>query len=74
VGLVLNNTQKSGDIASLTNADILEKIVDVPLLSGLGENLTELPADWQVTLRSMIDSSRVGSIQGCKKNEHISGV
>jgi dethiobiotin synthetase len=55
VGLVLNNAQATDDIAALTNADILRKILDVPLLCGLGENLTELPADWRVVLDSTID-------------------
>ena len=56
VGLVLNDAQETGDIAALTNADILEKILDVPLLCGLGENLTELPADWRLMLDSTIGS------------------
>jgi dethiobiotin synthetase len=55
VGLVLNNAQETGDVAALTNADILGKILDVPVLGGLGENLTELPADWRFTLDSTID-------------------
>jgi dethiobiotin synthetase len=50
VGLVLNNAQETDDIAALTNADILRKILDVPLLCGLGENLTELPTDWRFML------------------------
>ena len=54
VGLVLNNAQETGDIAALTNADILKRILDVPLLCGLGENLTELPADWRLMLDSTI--------------------
>jgi hypothetical protein len=56
VGLVLNNAQDTGDIAALTNADTLRKILDVPVLGGLGENLTELPADWRLMLDSTIDS------------------
>jgi dethiobiotin synthetase len=56
VGLVLNSAQEKGDIAALTNADILKKILDVPLLCGLGENLTELPADWRLMLDSTIGS------------------
>jgi dethiobiotin synthetase len=56
VGLVLNNAQRPGDIATLTNADILGKIIDVPVLGGLGESLTELPADWRLMLDSTIDS------------------
>jgi dethiobiotin synthetase len=54
VGLVLNNAQETGDIAALTNADILRKILNVPLLCELGENLTELPADWRLVLDSTI--------------------
>ena len=54
VGLVLNNAEETGDIAALTNADILKRILDVPLLCGLGENLTELPADWRLMLDSTI--------------------
>jgi len=54
VGLVLNNAQETGGIAAVTNADILEKILDVPLLCELGENLTELPADWRFMLDSTI--------------------
>jgi dethiobiotin synthetase len=54
VGLVLNTAQETSDIAALTNADILGKIIDVPILAGLGENLTELPADWRFMLNSTI--------------------
>ncbi len=52
VGLVLNSGEAPPDIAASTNADILKRILDVPLLAGLGENLTELPEDWRVMLRS----------------------
>jgi dethiobiotin synthetase len=58
VGLVLNNAQATGDtgdIATLTNADMLKKILDVPVLGGVGENLTELPPDWRFILDSMIN-------------------
>ena len=54
VGLVLNPAPISDDVATLTNADILKCILNVPLLAGLGENLTELPVDW----RLMLDSTR----------------
>jgi len=54
VGLVLNNAQETGGIAAATNADILQKILAVPLLCGLGENLTELPANWRFMLDSTI--------------------
>ncbi len=53
-GVVLNGPPDPGDIAAVTNLDILRKIVDPPLLSGLTENLDQLPADW----RLMIDSTR----------------
>jgi dethiobiotin synthetase len=56
VGLVLNNAQETSDVATLTNADILRKILHVPVLEALGENLTQLPADWRLMLDSTIDS------------------
>ena len=54
VGVVLNGPPDPSDVAAVTNLDILRKIVDPPLLSGLTENLNQLPADW----RLMIDSTR----------------
>jgi dethiobiotin synthetase len=54
VCVALNGVPDTSDIAAVTNADILKKILNVPLLSGLGENLMELPADW----RLMIDSTK----------------
>ncbi|HEY2143460.1 MAG TPA: dethiobiotin synthase [Candidatus Udaeobacter sp.] len=53
-GLVLNSTEMMSDIAALTNADILRRILNVPVLAGLGENLTELPVDWRLMLDSTI--------------------
>jgi dethiobiotin synthetase len=53
VGVALNGLPDTSDIAAMTNSDVLKKILSVPLLSGLGENLMELPADW----RLMIDST-----------------
>jgi dethiobiotin synthetase len=53
-GVVLNGVPVTDDIAALTNADILGRILNVPLLGGLGEHLMELPANWQV----MIDSTK----------------
>ena len=52
IGLVLNGTEMVGDISGLTNADILKRILKVPMLGGLEENLTELPADWRLMLES----------------------
>jgi len=53
-GVVLNGIPEESDIVAVTNLDILKKIVDPPLLSGLAENLNELPVAW----RLMIDSAR----------------
>ena len=54
MGLVLNSGGAgiSDDIAALTNADVLRKIFDVPVLDALGENLTEVPPDWRFILNS----------------------
>jgi dethiobiotin synthetase len=56
VGLVLNNAQDIDDIAARTNAGVLKEILDVPVLEGLRQNLTELPADWRLMLGSTIGS------------------
>jgi len=53
LGVALIAVPGTSDTAATTNADVLKKILNVPLLGGLGENLTELPSDW----RSMIDST-----------------
>ena len=57
LGVVLNGVPVPGDIAALTNADILKRILNVPLLAGLGENLMELPVDWRLMLDSAKDLS-----------------
>jgi dethiobiotin synthetase len=49
-GLVLNNPPGQEDIAVSTNADILRRIVGVPVIPGLAENMSELPPEWgQIT-------------------------
>ena len=53
LGIALITALGTSDIAAATNAGILRKILNVPLLDGLSENLTELPADW----RFMIDAT-----------------
>jgi dethiobiotin synthetase len=45
-GLVLNNPSSQEDIAVSTNLDILRRIVGVPVVSGLTENMSELPPEW----------------------------
>jgi len=55
-GIVLNELPGATDVATATNADILQEIIDVPLLPGLLEEMNELPPGW----RRMMDSvSRV---------------
>jgi dethiobiotin synthetase len=56
IGVVLNGAPATNDIAAVTNADILRKILDVPLFTELTENLTELPVKW----RLIIDSAENG--------------
>jgi dethiobiotin synthetase len=46
VGLVANNPPAKKEIAVSTNIDILRRIIDVPVISGLTENMVELPQDW----------------------------
>ncbi len=45
-GVALNNPFGEPDVAVATNAEILEKILDVPILPELAEDMTELPACW----------------------------
>jgi dethiobiotin synthetase len=52
-GVVLNSPEIPTDVAALTNADILRRIIDVPLLRALGDNLTEVPEDWRLMLYSI---------------------
>jgi dethiobiotin synthetase len=53
LGIALITALGTSDIAAATNAGILRKILNVPLLDGLSENLAELPTDW----RFMIDAT-----------------
>jgi hypothetical protein len=45
-GVALSSPFGETDVAVATNAEILEKIVDVPIFPGLSEGMTELPASW----------------------------
>jgi dethiobiotin synthetase len=49
-GVVLNELPGATNVASATNADILREIIDVPVLSGLTENMDELPLGWRQTV------------------------
>jgi len=53
-GVALNAPPGTADVAMTTNAEILRKILDVPLLSELSEKTNEMPTDW----RLMIDCFR----------------
>jgi dethiobiotin synthetase len=55
VGVALNGVPAADDIAALTNADVLRKILTVPLLDGLGKTLMQLPADWRLMIESTKD-------------------
>ena len=46
-GIVLNELPGATDIATATNADILQEIMDIPLLPGLLEDMDELPPGWR---------------------------
>ena len=52
-GIVLNELPGAADVATATNADILQEIMEVLLLPGLLENMNELPPRW----RRMMDSA-----------------
>ena len=71
-GVMLNpaGAGATDDVAALTNADILQKVLSVPLLSGLGENLRELPSDWRLMIDSTRKPERVDQIQGCQQIKH----
>jgi dethiobiotin synthetase len=55
VGLVLNSPTGAKDIAVSTNEDILRRIVDVPLLAGLNEQMAELPAEWARVISTRVN-------------------
>jgi dethiobiotin synthetase len=49
-GVVLNELPGKTNIAVSTNTDILGRIIDVPILSGLTENMVHLPPEWDPIL------------------------
>jgi dethiobiotin synthetase len=53
-GVVLNELPRAEDIATATNPDILHEIVNVPILPGLTENMSELPPNWWQTLDRLV--------------------
>jgi dethiobiotin synthetase len=55
-GIALNRRLGETDVAVATNAQILAKIVDIPVLAGLTENVSQLPASW----RRIIESTTSG--------------
>ena len=55
-GLVINSPAGQEDIAVSTNVDILRRIVGVPVVSGLAENMSELPPEWGQITRCLGES------------------
>jgi len=53
LGIALNTPFRQTDVAMATNPEILQKIVDVPILPGLTADMTELPLAW----RRMVESA-----------------
>ncbi len=51
-GIALNSWLGQTGVAVATNAQILAKIVDIPVLTGLDENVSEFPADWRHIIES----------------------
>jgi dethiobiotin synthetase len=44
--VVLNEPGAKSDVATSTNRELLQRLLDVPILSGLGEYTSTLPAEW----------------------------
>lgn len=57
LGVALNSVDGTADIASTTNAEILQKITDVPILRGLAETMAKLPPEWRVITRQANEAS-----------------
>jgi dethiobiotin synthetase len=55
LGVALTAVPGTNPIAAATNEEILKKILNVPLLGGLGENLMKLPGDWKLMVDSIKD-------------------
>ena len=52
LAVALTPAPGTSDIAAATNEGVLKKILNIPLLGGLGENLMELPLDWRLIVDS----------------------
>jgi dethiobiotin synthetase len=46
-GVVLNNALGADDLATTTNADVLQEILPVPILPALAEHISDLPPVWR---------------------------
>jgi dethiobiotin synthetase len=58
-GLVINSPPGQEDVAVSTNTDILRRIIGVPVVSGLAENMRELPPEWGQITRCFSESGNV---------------
>jgi hypothetical protein len=54
---VLNSRLDETDVAIATNPQVLETIVHIPVLTGLTENSSQLPADWWRAIESTTSTS-----------------
>ena len=52
-GVVLNELHDVADVATTTNAEILQQIVNVIVLPGLTADMSELPANWRRIMDSV---------------------
>lgn len=50
VGVALNQLSRESGLAETTNAEVLRRLLNVPLLTGLSVDRGELPADWAAAL------------------------
>ena len=46
-GLILNDAEQLADVASTTNAEVLRKLTEVPILPALDAEMREFPAEWR---------------------------
>jgi dethiobiotin synthetase len=58
-GVVLNEPTGHSDIATSTNREMLQGLLKVPILAGLGEDILTLPAEWNSVLMSDLESNAV---------------
>ena len=53
VGVVLNDSVAESNVATRTNADILRRIIPVPVVPGLTEKMDNLPDGWATVFEEL---------------------